>query len=97
VLASSVLIDAGVEILAAIPPGLAGLAEMGVLGTTAGASGAVLLVGGGVVIGTGLVAVGVENLIFQASGKTPISDFIGLGLPIFTPAPRISAPRSLPP
>ena len=97
VLASSVLIDAGVEILAGVPEGISGLARIGVLATTSGASGAALLTGAGLVIGTGLVTVGVENLIFQASGRTPISDFLGFRLPIFMPAPPVSAlgsPRS---
>jgi hypothetical protein len=63
---------------------------MGVAGTTAGTAGAVILVGTGITIGSGLLALGAENLIFQATGKTPISDFLGLQIPLFAPAPRAS-------
>jgi len=47
--ASAVLIEAGVGILGGLSAGTAGLAAMGVLGTTSGLVGATVLVGGGAV------------------------------------------------
>ena len=87
-LASAGLIDAGVGILEGVPAGLATMVGAGLLGTTAGAAGAVILVGTGIVIGGGMVAVGAETLIFQATGTAPISNFVGFQIPIYAPAPR---------
>jgi len=73
-----VLTDAGLAIVAAIPSALGGLAVAGAAGGVAGA----VILAAGAVVGAGLAAAGIENLIFLATGSTPISDALGIRIPI---------------
>jgi hypothetical protein len=84
--ASAVLMDAGFSLLEVTPAAAAG-AWMAGGGGAASAIGVGLVGGGGVLIGGGMIIVGLENIVHSVTGETPISDAIGVDIPVFTPSP----------